>query len=193
YKSAIQFSDQELSKKYSELRTKTQAMQKDLTTAREKLAPPPRVRVLADNLEPSQSYLLQRGDPVGFGDPVEPGVPGVLQNPALKPYAPAQPFAGTSGRLLALANWLTQPNHPLTARVMVNQMWLRHFGRGIVASVSSFGRSGVPPSHPELLDWLATEFVSQGWSMKSMHRLMLTSQAYRQTSRVEEAKIAADP
>ena len=144
-------------------------------------------------MEPSQSYLLQRGDPVGFGDPVEPGVPGVLQSAALKPYAPVPPFAGTSGRRLALANWLTQPNHPLTARVMVNQMWLRHFGRGIVASVSNFGHSGVPPSHPELLDWLATEFVAQGWSMKSMHRLMLTSQAYRQTSRVDEALIAADP
>ena len=193
YKSALEFSDQELSRKYSELRTKTQGMQKDLTTAREKLAPPPRVRVLADNLEPSQAYLLQRGDPVGFGDPVEPGVPGVLQSAALKPFAPVPPFAGTSGRRLALANWLTQPNHPLTARVMVNQMWLRHFGRGIVASVSNFGRSGVPPSHPELLDWLATEFVAQGWSMKSMHRLMLTSQAYRQTSRVDEALIAADP
>jgi hypothetical protein len=149
--------------------------------------------VLADNLEPSQSYLLQRGDPVGFGDPVEPGVPGVLQSAGLKPFAPVPPFAGTSGRRLALANWLTQPDHPLTARVMVNQMWLRHFGRGIVASVSNFGRSGVPPSHPELLDWLATEFVAQGWSMKSMHRLMLTSQAYRQTSRVDEGLIAADP
>jgi len=94
---------------------------------------------------------------------------------------------------LALANWLTQPNHPLTARVMVNQMWLRHFGRGIVPSVSNFGHSGVPPTHPELLDWLATEFVARGWSMKAMHRLMLTSQAYRQTSRVDEALIAADP
>ena len=133
-KSRFQISDAELSKKYPDLRTKTQALQKDLGAARGKLAPPPRVRVLADNLEPSQSYLLQRGDPVGFGDPVEPGVPGVLQNAALKPFAPVPPFAGTSGRRLALANWLTQPNHPLTARVMVNQMWLRHFGRGIVAT-----------------------------------------------------------
>ncbi len=148
YKDAFDLSDQELSRKYADFRTATQALQKDLATARGKLTPPPRVRVLADNLEPSQSYLLQRGDPVGFGDPVEPGVPGVLQNAALKPYAPAPPFAGTSGRRLALANWLTQPNHPLTARVMVNQMWLRHFGRGIVPSVSNFGHSGVPPTHP---------------------------------------------
>jgi hypothetical protein len=193
YKDAFAVSDQELSRKYPDFRTATQAPQKDLATARGKLTPPPRVRVLADNLEPSQSYLLQRGDPVGFGDPVEPGVPGVLQNAALKPYTPAPPFAGSSGRRLALANWLTQPNHPLTARVMVNQMWLRHFGRGIVPSVSNFGHSGVPPTHPELLDWLATEFVARGWSMKAMHRLMLTSQAYRQTSRVDEALIAADP
>lgn len=193
YSGAFQVSDMELSRKYADLRTKTQALQKDLTTARGKLTPAPHVRVLADNLEPSQSYLLQRGDPVGFGDPVEPGVPGVFLNPALKPYAPTPPFAGTSGRRLALANWLTQPNHPLTARVAVNQLWLNHFGRGLVPSVSNFGRSGVPPTHPELLDWLATEFVAQGWSLKSIHRLMLTSQAFRQTSRVTEAEIAADP
>ena len=73
-----------------------------------------------------------------IGEPVEPGVPAVLQNAALKPYAPVPPFAGTSGRRLALARWLTQPNHPLTARVTVNQLWMRHFGRGIVPSVSQF-------------------------------------------------------
>ena len=117
----------------------------------------------------------------------------VLQNAALKPYQPVSPFPGASGRRLALANWLTQPQHPLTARVMVNQMWMRHFGRGIVASVSYFGHSGVPPSHPELLDWLATEFVAKGWSMKAMHRLMMTSEAYRQASVVEDSKLAADP
>jgi hypothetical protein len=76
---------------------------------------------------------------------------------------------------------------------MVNQMWSRHFGRGIVASVSNFGHAGAVPSHPELLDWLATEFIKQGWSMKAMHRLMLTSQAYRQSSRVSEALVTADP
>ena len=193
YKSALQISDRELPAKFPELRMKTQALQKALGEIRGKVIPQPRVRVLMDNAEPSEFYLLRRGDPVGFGDPVEAGVPQLLQNAALKPYEPVAPFPGTSGRRLAFARWLTQPEHPLTARVMVNQMWSRHFGRGIVASVANFGHAGVPPSHPELLDWLATEFVSQGWSMKAMHRLILTSQAYRQTSRASESVVTADP
>jgi cytochrome c553 len=185
--------DDELFEKFPDLRAKTRALQADLQTARGKLLPKPHVRILTDNAEPSITYLQRRGDPVDYGEAVEPGVPSVFQNASLKSYEPASPFAGASGRRLALAKWLTQPNHPLTARVAVNQLWLRHFGRGIVATVSNFGRSGVPPSHPELLDWLATEFVQSGWSMKAMHRLIVTSTAYRQTSKVDEALVAADP
>src|SRR5882672_8356094 len=76
---------------------------------------------------------------------------------------------------------------------MVNRMWMHHFGRGLVASSSNFGRTGVPPSHPELLDWLATEFVRRGWSMKAMHRLVLTSTAYRQSSHFDASLHSADP
>ena len=132
---------------------------------------------------PSGSYLLRRGDPVSPVQAVEPGVPSVLRV-GLDPYAikPPYPGADSSGRRLALARWLTKPNHPLTARVMVNHIWVRHFGRGIVASPANFGRSGTPPSHPELLDWLATEFVRGGWSIKRMQRLMMTSAAYRGSS-----------
>lgn len=183
----------DLEKKYPELAAQTKSLRAELQAIREKLQPQPHIRILTDNEEPSVSYLLKRGDPVGFGDPVEPGVPTVIQNVALKAYAPTSPFPGASGRRLALARWLTQPNHPRTARVAVNQIWSRHFGRGIVASVSNFGRSGVPPSHPELLDWLATEFVARGWSMKQLHRSIVTSQAYRQTSQVDAATLAADP
>lgn len=104
-----------------------------------------------------------------------------------------RPFDGATGQRLALAKWLTQPNHPLTARVAVNQLWMRHFGRGIVATVSNFGHSGAALSDQDLLDWLATEFVERGWSMKAMHRLMVTSEAYRQTSKVDADLIAADP
>ena len=193
FKKTMDIPNRELLKKFPELQAANQPVQRELAAARGKLQAKPHVRILTDNQEPSVSYLLRRGDPVGFGEPVEPGVPMVLQNAALKPYQPISPFPGASGRRLALAKWLTQPEHPLTSRVMVNQMWMRHFGRGIVASVSNFGHSGVPPSHPELLDWLATEFVHQGWSMKAMHRLMMTSEAYRQTSVVEDAKLAADP
>ena len=183
----------DLEKKYPEFAAKTKALREEIQTTRGKLKPKPHVRILTDNEEPSVSYLLKRGDPVGFGEPVEAGVPSVLLNAALKSYAPESPFPGASGRRLALAKWMTQPNHPLTARVAVNQIWSRHFGRGIVASVSNFGRSGTPPSHPELLDWLATEFVGNGWSMKQLHRSIVTSQAYRQTSQVDAAVLAADP
>lgn len=183
----------ELEKKHPDLAAQTEPLHKELEAVRDKLKPKPHVRILTDNEEPSVSYLLKRGDPVGFGDPVEPDVPSVLQNAALQTYRPTAPFPGASGRRLALARWMTQPNHPLTARVAVNQIWSRHFGRGIVATVSNFGHSGLPPSHPELLDWLATEFVARGWSMKQLHRTIVISQAYRQTSQVNAAMLAADP
>ena len=186
-------SGRELEKKFPELAEKVKPLREELQTARGKLKPKPHVRILTDNAEPSVTYLLRRGDPVGFGEPVEPGVPTLFQNAGLKAYRPEAPFPGASGRRLALARWMTQPNHPLTARVAVNQVWSRHFGRGIVSTVSNFGHSGMKPSHPELLDWLATEFTGQGWSMKRLHRLIVTSQAYRQTSAVEPARLAADP
>src|SRR6185295_10262795 len=82
-----------------------------------------------------------------------------------------------------LALWLTKPDHPLTARVMVNRIWQGHFGRGIVSTTNDFGRQGEPPTHPELLDWLASEFVDQSWSIKSMHRLIMLSETYQRESR----------
>lgn len=183
----------ELEKRDPEFAEQLKPLRAEQQANRGKLKPNPHVRILTDNEEPSVSYLLKRGDPVGFGDPVEAGVPTVFENSALKPYQPVSPFPGATGRRLALARWLTQPNHPLTARVAVNQIWSRHFGRGIVPTVSNFGRSGIAPSHPELLDWLATEFVARGWSMKQLHRLIVTSQAYRQSSSVDAATLAADP
>ncbi|MGI8991659.1 MAG: PSD1 and planctomycete cytochrome C domain-containing protein [Bryobacteraceae bacterium] len=193
YDAVVSISNNELLDKFPDLRAKTRALQEQLNAAKAKLKPKPHIRVLTDNAETSVAYLLRRGDPVDYGETVEAGVPSVLQNAALKSYEPVPPFPGATGRRLALAKWLTQPNHPLTSRVAVNQLWLRHFGRGIVPTVSNFGHSGAPPSHPELLDWLATEFVQNGWSMKSMHRLMVTSTAYRQSSQVSEALIAVDP
>ena len=93
------------------------------------------------------------------------------------------PFPTTStGRRSAFAKWLTDPRHPLPARVAVNHIWMRHMGRPLVPTVFDFGRNGTPPTHPELLDWLAVEFVEHNWSMKHLHRLIVTSQAYRQSS-----------
>ena len=93
----------------------------------------------------------------------------------------------TSGRRRALAEWLASPQNPLTARVIVNRIWQQHFGRGIVATLDNFGKMGEPPTHPELLDWLAVEFMNRGWSIKQMHRLMMTSEAYQMASAFEDA------
>jgi hypothetical protein len=129
---------------------------------------------------------------------VQPGFPAFLgaSEPDITP-PPGQ--SGTTGRRTALARWLARPDHPLTARVMVNRIWQHHFGRGLVGTPNDFGAMGDPPSHPELLDWLAVEFVGRGWSMKAMHRLMVTSATYRQSSRVlretpeHAAALAVDP
>src|SRR5262249_27975362 len=100
--------------------------------------------------------------------------------------------ATSSGRRLAFACWLTDRSNPLTARVAMNHIWMRHFGQAIVPSVTDFGRNGRPPSHPALLDWLAVEFMQRGWSMKQMHRLIVTSNTYRMTSTPDDANLATD-
>ncbi len=157
------------------------------------LIPLPKIRAVYDmGGEPSRTYLLQRGDAQAIGQRVVPGVPRMLSAKTAA-YKPEPPHAGTSGNRLAFARWLTQPDHPLTARVMVNRIWLNHFGRGIVSTPSNFGLTGAEPTHPELLDWLATEFVRQRWSIKAMHRLMMTSAAYRQSTRVDPESAETDP
>jgi hypothetical protein len=138
------------------------------------------------------TYILRRGEFGARGPVVGPAFPAALRTSDA--HAVARPRAGgSSGRRTALAAWLVRPDHPLTARVMINRTWQHHFGRGLVGTPSDFGVMGDEPSHPELLDWLATEFVACGWSIKSMHRLILTSAAYRQSSRGDAAAIAADP
>src|SRR5207245_7816591 len=93
----------------------------------------------------------------------------------------------TSARRRALAEWLGSSQNPLTARVIVNRIWHHHFGRGIVATLDNFGKMGEPPTHPELLDYLAAEFMNRGWSIKQMHRLIMTSEAYQMASAFEDA------
>jgi hypothetical protein len=105
-----------------------------------------------------------------------------------------QPFpAKESPNRLDLARWIVDPQNPLAARVMINRMWQQYFGRGLVETENDFGTQGVPPSHPELLDWLATEFIAQEWSLKAMHRLMTTSATYRQSSRARPDLATMDP
>jgi hypothetical protein len=98
----------------------------------------------------------------------------------------------SSGRRLAFARWLTDRSNPLAARVAMNHIWMRHFGQAIVPSVTDFGRNGRPASHPALLDWLAAEFMERGWSMKQMHRLIVTSSTYRMASTPDDANLARD-
>jgi hypothetical protein len=131
------------------------------------------------------SYFLVRGDVNSKGSRMKPGFVSVATygNPPTE-LPPAD--GHTSGRRLALAEWLASRDNPLTARVMVNRIWAHHFGRGIVASLDNFGKMGEAPTHPELLDWLAVEFMNRGWSVKQMHRLMMTSQAYQMASAFED-------
>jgi hypothetical protein len=137
-------------------------------------------------------FLLQRGNIATPGDKVEPGFPLCASGgPATVPDPPAG--AMTSGRRTALARWLSAPTNPLTARVMVNRIWQHHFGHGLVRTPNDFGLTGARPTHPELLDWLANAFVAQGWSLKKMHRLMLTSNAYKQASAPNAQGLARDP
>jgi hypothetical protein len=151
-------------------------------TDKDKL-PEPKIQALWDRGTPSPTYIYRRGDPLNPGRLVGPGVPSVLTD-GKTPLIVSPPWPGSkkTGRRLAFARWLTRPDHPLTARVMVNRIWKHHFGRGIVTTLGNFGKVGAPPTHPELLDWLARAFVQRGWSIKEMHRLMLTSTAYRQSS-----------
>jgi cytochrome c553 len=126
------------------------------------------------------------------GDPAQPGPVIPRRMPAFLDLS-AEPIpAGQSGRL-QLARWLTRPDHPLTARVMVNRIWQHHFGKGIVATPSNFGTSGEPPTHPELLDFLAGYFIDHGWSVKAVHRLILTSQTWQLSSNIVDDSAAADP
>jgi len=106
---------------------------------------------------------------------------------------PAKPNASSSGKRLVLANWLTSKNNQLTARAIANRLWQFHFGRGLCRTPNDFGQLGELPTHPELLDWLATEFVARDWKIKSMHKLIMMSSAYRMSSNDEPKALAKDP
>jgi cytochrome c553 len=132
------------------------------------------------------SYFLIRGDVESRGPEMQPGFIEVItfgNPPTVIPRADGR----TSGRRLALARWIASPQNPLTARVIVNRLWQKHFGRGIVATLENFGKMGEAPTHPELLDWLAVEFMKRGWSIKQINKLMMMSEAYQMASSFERA------
>lgn len=170
-------------------------IENEILEVRRAMEPPLAIRALWDRGQPSPTYILRRGEYDKPGPPVGPGVPSMLTD-GKTPFEAAPPFPnGTpkTGRRLAFAKWLTKPDHPLTSRVMVNRIWHHHFGTGIVKTLENFGVKGEKPSHPELLDFLAVEFINRGWSIKDMHRLMMNSRTYRQSSRVSEAHLRLDP
>ncbi|MCY4511576.1 MAG: PSD1 and planctomycete cytochrome C domain-containing protein [Acidobacteria bacterium] len=143
--------------------------------------------------EAPPNYFLIRGDPFSPGSEMSPGFLTVATY-GDPPTELPRPDGRTSGRRLALAEWIASRDNPLTARVMVNRIWHHHFGRGIVRTLDNLGRMGDAPTHPALLDWLAVEFMDRGWSVKEMHRLLMTSEAYRMASAHEDAgNRAADP
>jgi hypothetical protein len=143
------------------------------------------------------THLLVRGSAATPGRAVRPHFLRALcpsDEAAVPKIAAAPPTALTTGRRRVLAEWIASPRNPLTARVIANRLWHYHFGRGIVATPSDFGKTGLPPTHPELLDWLASELVEGGWRLKRMHKLIMTSRTYRQSSRIDDERaVALDP
>ena len=138
------------------------------------------------------THVLRRGNPSLKGDVVSPGFPSVLTSQTAvipEEYKTSK----SSGRRRALAEWITSKDNPATARVMVNRIWQHHFGRGIVRSTSDFGFQGDLPTHPKLLDWLAVRFMESDWDVKAMHKLIMTSQAYRRSSAPSDECFEKDP
>jgi uncharacterized membrane protein YfcA len=149
----------------------------------ELLAGIPSTLVMAEMSQPRVTHVLRRGDYLNEGAVVNSGVPESL--PPLSTRMPVN--------RLGLAHWLTDPAHPLTSRVIMNRVWQMFFGNGIVRTVDDFGSQGEAPSHPELLDWLATELVARGWDLKAMHKLIVLSATYRQSSHLSPLVRAIDP
>src|SRR6185369_7812979 len=143
----------------------------------------PSTLIAKESSQPRETHMLMRGEYDKLGDVVTSGVPAIL---------PPLPHNAPTNRL-GLAEWLVSPEHPLTARVVVNRFWQHFFGVGLVKTTEDFGMQGEPPSHPELLDWLATEFIQSGWNIKHLHKLMLMSATYRQSSAAPASLFSRDP
>jgi hypothetical protein len=173
---------------YAELSAKLQKLRKVLAPLAQELA----LSINNCATRPPETHILLRGNPQAPGTKVEPGFPAVLNVPDPKIPPPKQ-GARSSGRRLALAEWIASRDNQLTARVFVNRVWQHHFGKGIVPTPNDFGKFGEKPTHPELLDWLAAEFMDGGWTVKRLHKLILLSNAYRMASAADPKGLAEDP
>ncbi len=168
----------------AETRTATAALRAARTALRAAYDPVAEIPVMQETPEPRPTYILERGD---YASPICDPLPR-----ATPPWLPPLPDGAPADRL-ALARWLTAPDHPLTARVTVNRFWQEMFGTGLVATSDNFGVQGEPPSHPELLDWLARDFINHGWDVKHLLRQIVTSSTYRQASTIRADLAARDP
>ena len=137
------------------------------------------------------THILRRGNPHLVGREVKPAFPAVLKPPVVD-LPPVAEGAKSSRKRRIFAEWVTSTENPLTARVMVNRIWQYHFGRGIVRSANDFGQLGTPPTHPELLDWLASEFIASGWRLKAMHKMLMTSKAYQMSAQSDPTCVQQD-
>jgi hypothetical protein len=189
----VKVSEEELAKRFPEYAAVHAQVQKAIAERRKDLPPLEKLAVLVEtDPKPPVHHLLRRGLHNAPGPEVEPGVPIAL-DPRNSFRSESQPERLGTGRRLAFARWVTAPDNPLFARVMVNRIWQQHFGIGLVATPDNFGQSGARPSHPELLDYLAREFIRSGWSVKALHRLILQSAVYRQAGTLREDAFARDP
>ena len=195
FSSSLQATDIELKQRFDVFLKKAEDIEKQIKDQKKKLKSKPMIRAMFDmGGQPTPTRILGRGEYTNPKSLVHPGVPSVLKNGVSDYKIQDSNFnTGTSGRRLALAKWLIQPRHALTSRVMVNRIWQNHFGRGLVATPGNFGVTGERPSHPKLLDWLAQEFVENGWSIKKLHRIIVTSTAYRQKSHISQKIQELDP
>ncbi|MCI0464707.1 MAG: DUF1549 and DUF1553 domain-containing protein [Gemmataceae bacterium] len=177
---------QDLADHYADLQPGVKLLRQRLAQLEQELQSlaPAKTLVMVELDTPRRTHVLNRGNFLNPGARVTPGVPAVLP-----PLAASRPAANR----LDLARWLVDADNPLTARVTVNRWWAELFGRGLVATLEDFGTQGERPTHPELLDWLATEFVRGGWSIKALHRLLVTSATYRQSARLSPGLRQKDP
>jgi hypothetical protein len=191
---------QELNKALPDIKQRQEALAKERAEQERKRIVLSEIRALYDqDAVPPPTRILLRGEYIHPGAMVEPGIPSILEDYKRSLVLPAvAPNAPTTGRRRALAEWIARSDNPLTARVMVNRVWSYHFGVGIVPTLDNFGRSGQAPSHPALLDWLSVHFaqgIERGkpWSLKALHRLILSSRAYRQSSAANAQATKIDP
>jgi hypothetical protein len=194
FEKSVRIDDGELKKIDAGFKKMAGEIEKKVAALEQQRRPEPMIRALWDRGEPSPTYILNRGNYLTPGRLAGPGAISILSG-ANESFQAKPPWPGSkkTGRRAALAQWLIRSDHPLTARVMVNRIWKHHFENGIVKSLGNFGRNGTPPTHPELLDWLACEFVESGWSIKALHRLIMTSAAYRQSSALTPERERLDP